>query len=75
MSVINQALGRLHESLDYLDLAVQEQEKRLLKAKQQDMFNVRANEQVSNRGGIDTAIVAQKLDAAIAKVEMMLQEG
>lgn len=75
MSVINQALGRLHESLDYLDLAVKEQEKRLLKVKQQDMFNVRANEQVSNRGGIDTAIVAQKLDAAIAKVEMMLQEG
>ncbi|MCB1531313.1 MAG: hypothetical protein KDJ35_00430 [Alphaproteobacteria bacterium] len=66
MSAIRQALikldsavGRLESSTNGLEASVE--------ARQQDMFN-------GANGGVNPAIVAQKLDSAIQKVEQVLKE-
>lgn len=65
MTAILNALTALNQSLDKLETAAVEQEQKVLRAHQQDLFN----------SAIDPALLAQKLDIAIERVEQVLREG
>ena len=66
MTAIQQALGRLFESIENLEGAAEGQQRAVLKIKQRDLFNGGSNV-------IDPALLAKKLDATIGKVELMLR--
>lgn len=68
MTAVQQALGRLFESIENLEDATERQQKGVLRMKQRDMFNGGSNV-------IDPAVLARKLDATISKVELMLREA
>jgi len=68
MTEIQQALGRLFQSIEGLEAATEGQQKVVLKLKQRDLFN-------SGSNVIDPAFLAQKLDVAINQVELILGEG
>lgn len=76
MSQIEQALGRLYQSLEHLEQAATVQE-RTIESLQQDMFIDRPAA-VSNGNGqiqIDPSLLRDKLDRTIGKIEQMLQES
>ena len=68
MTAIQQALGRLFESIEGLENVTDGAQKNVLKIKQRDLFNGGSNV-------IDPGLLARKLDAAIGKVELMLGEA
>ncbi len=77
MSSIQQALGKLFQSIETLDAASLDCEQKILKGNQQDMFNSTAEGVVNGNGhlAIDPSILAQKLDVTIERVEQILREG
>jgi len=73
VSAIKQALSRLDSSLGKLEYSMEGME-HLLAGEQRDMFSV---SEVGNENliGVQSAVVAQRLDQAIEKVEALLSEG
>ena len=73
MSALKQALEKLNGSLNNLETSVNGLEGNLTGA-QRDMFGhpAASNE---NSTAIDTALVAQRLDIAIERVEQVLSEA
>ena len=73
MSALKQALEKLNGSLSNLETSVTGLESNLAGA-QRDMFGhpAASNE---NDTAIDTALVAQRLDVAIERVEQVLSEA
>jgi len=78
MSALQQALEKLNGSLDNLESSVGSLEVTLA-GEQRDMFGVPtpSNENDTNTNGaaIDAALVAQRLDIAIERVEQVLSEA
>ncbi len=80
MTAIATAISALNQSLDNLESAAIEQEQKALKLQQQDLFNgapaTNGNGANGHNGmGIDPAVLAQKLDVTIERVEQILREG
>ena len=78
MSAILQAIEKLNGSLDNLETSVSSLETNLA-GEQRDMFGhpPASNENTTEANGaaIDTALVAQRLDIAIERVEQVLSEA
>ncbi|MCB9991828.1 MAG: hypothetical protein H6867_10770 [Rhodospirillales bacterium] len=68
MTAILDALTALNTSLDKLEIAAAQQEQKTLQTQQQDLFGGGYNM-------IDPAILAQKLDVTIERIEQVLREG
>ncbi len=78
MSAILNALSVLDRSLGNLEDAAIAQEQKALKLQQQDLFNGATNGYESNGNGhmnVDPAVLAQKLDITIERIEQVLREG
>jgi hypothetical protein len=76
MSDIQNALGGLWQALENLDKAAGKQEQKALKIRQQELFgNPRAAAAPANGIKIDPALLSQRLDLAIEKIEQVLREG
>ena len=73
LSVIKQALAKLDTAVGKLDGATHGLEKNGV-GQQSDMFNAPSNEN-ENEHTIDGAVIAQRLDQAIEKVETILKDG
>ena len=71
MSTIRNALADLNSMIDQLESNVAVQEEKAIK--QHEMFEKTAAN--GNGGGIDPALLAQKLDVTIEQVEELLREG
>jgi len=71
-AIIN-ALVALDQSLNGLESAAFEQQRKTVKAQQQDLFNGASTH--ANGNSIDRAMLAGKVDMAINKLEQMLREG
>jgi len=78
LSALQQALDKLNGSLSNLESSVGSLEQTLA-GEQRDMFGVptASNENVTETNGqaIDAALVAQRLDIAIERVEQVLSEA
>lgn len=74
MSAILNALMALDRSLDNLEGAALQTERKAMRLHQQDLFNG-ASAMANGRGKIDPSMIAGKLDIAIERVEQMLREG
>jgi len=78
VSAIVESLNQLNQALEKLETAAAQQEQKALKIRQQDLFG-QAAANVSGNGVkkhlVDPAILAQKLDVAIERVEQVLKEG
>ena len=78
MSAIKQALEKLNTSLNDLETSVGSLERNLT-GEQRDMFGhppaVNENTGETNGAAIDAALVAQRLDIAIERVEQVLSEA
>ena len=78
MSALQQAIEKLNGSLDNLETSVGSLEQTLA-GEQRDMFGVPSpvNENTTEPNGqaIDAALVAQRLDIAIERVEQVLSEA
>ena len=80
-SDIQQALGQLFQTLEHLEAAAGRQEHKAMQVQQQDLFNTRASNGNGKVNGnraqyaIDPALLAQRLDVAIEKIEQVLREG
>lgn len=73
---IEQALSGLTQALDNLERAAAVQEQKILKIRQQELFNGNANGGKNGYNiGVDPALLAQRLDVAIEKVEKVLAEA
>lgn len=76
MSAIHQALGRLFDSIENLEGSAAGQARALKQMQQQDLFNRMAtSKQADALIKVDPALLAQKLDGAIMKIEQVLREG
>lgn len=75
MSAILNALMALDQSLDNLESAALQSERKASRLHQQDLFNGLSASANGSRLGIDPAMLAGKLDIAIERVEQMLREG
>ena len=83
MTAILNALSVLNQSLEKLENAAIEQEQKTLQLQQQDLFGgAPAQNGAKNGHGdvngfpvVDPAILAQKLDVTIERVEQILREG
>ncbi|PJB71186.1 MAG: hypothetical protein CO093_05895 [Alphaproteobacteria bacterium CG_4_9_14_3_um_filter_47_13] len=62
------ALNALNQSLQNLEAIAAEQEKKAYKIGQTDLFS-------GTRTSLDPALIAQKLDITIERVEKLLAEG
>ena len=73
MSVIMDALAKLDKAVGNLDGAIQGFEENVA-GQQRDMFGAASNENEDDSEGhtIDGAVIAQRLDQAIEKVETIL---
>ncbi len=76
MSAIKHSLAKLDNAVGNLDGAVNGFE-RIMATRQDDMFGGASNENDGDGSGhtIDGAVIAQRLDQAIEKVETILKEG
>ncbi len=77
MSAIKHALARLDDAVGKLDGATHGFEQ-IMAGQQRDMFGAPSNENAgddANGHTIDGAVIAQRLDQAIEKVETILKEG
>jgi hypothetical protein len=82
-SNIQQALGQLFQTLEHLEAAAGRQEHKAMQIQQQDLFNTRASNGNGNgkvngkktQYAVDPALLAQRLDVAIEKIEQVLREG
>lgn len=80
MHNIQQALGRLYHSLEGLESAAETQEQELLRLQQQELFpgnNGHDGNHAAPASGpaVNPALLAEKLDSAISKIEDVLKEG
>ena len=77
MSAILQSLTELNSAIEQLETVAVQQEQKVLKVKQQDLFdkNKAANGNSGGMNGIDPSILAQKLDITIERIEQVLREG
>ncbi len=80
MTVILDALAILEQSLEKLESAAVAQEQKALQMQQQELFaaSSAANGHTNGNGhhiAIDPAILAQKLDVTIERIEQVLREG
>ena len=74
MSAIRQALEKLNGSLQNLESSVTGLENNLA-GEQRDMFGHPPASNENTNGAIDAALVAQRLDIAIERVEQVLSEA
>ena len=78
MSVLQEALNKLNSSLNHLESSVGTLETNLA-GEQRDMFGhpkaSNENDTDINGTAIDAALVAQRLDIAIERVEQVLSEA
>lgn len=77
MSAILEALNSLNQSLDNLEAAAELVEQKNIQISQQDLFNGDTNGAANGNGhhAIDPAILANKLDVTIERIEEILREG
>lgn len=77
MTAIVNALINLNQSLENLESAAVEQEQKALKLQQQDLFGAAARPKNGNghHFAVNPAVLAQKLDITIERVEQILREG
>lgn len=74
LTKLDQAVNKLETVIDKRISAAQ-QNAGAGKNGQTDLFSSMASSRKSNDNGIDTKMLADKLDSAISKVEKILQEG
>ena len=73
MSAVQQALSKLSRAIDSLEGSLGSFEDSL-KGQQRDMFAAPQKiEKVANNNAMNTDLVAQKLDSAIARIESVLK--
>ena len=75
MTSIFDALTALNQSLGNLEGAAVQQEQKALRMQQQDLFGGTQPTNGNGQYSVDPAILAQKLDITIERIEQVLKEG
>ena len=74
-AALQTSLKRLDQAVNKLETVIDTKTKAAKADGQTDLFGAMSSSRKSNDNTVDTKLLAEKLDSAIAKVEKILQEG